>query len=359
MLPEIALTSQFMDRFTRRFGCPPVEWHSALSLGRARPRLARRRQRGGARRGRRPLRAVPALQGPRPDRRRRGARRRLQAGGPRALPGAATWPWCAAAWPSSPSSWPRPRRRSRATSTPAPAATATSQLPGRYSGAELPEVETIDLRQHPPERGKWLSPVLVEAMHRDARQEAAGAAVPQPPRLRAAHAVPHLRPPHRLPAVHGLAGRAPLPPPAQLPPLRLLAADPGEVPQVRRAGRAGRLRPGRRAHRRGGGRALSRGARGPALLRPGAVADRDARDHQEDRGRRGRHHHRHADGGQGPPLPAARQRRHRRRRPGARPGRPARGRAHLPAHAPGDGPRRARAAPPAAASCRPTCPSTP
>jgi primosomal protein N' (replication factor Y) len=31
MLPEIALTSQFMDRFTRRFGCPPVEWHSALS----------------------------------------------------------------------------------------------------------------------------------------------------------------------------------------------------------------------------------------------------------------------------------------------------------------------------------------
>jgi len=31
MLPEIALTSQFMDRFTARFGCVPVEWHSALS----------------------------------------------------------------------------------------------------------------------------------------------------------------------------------------------------------------------------------------------------------------------------------------------------------------------------------------
>src|SRR5262249_22999335 len=31
MLPEIALTSQFMDRFKARFGCPPVEWHSALS----------------------------------------------------------------------------------------------------------------------------------------------------------------------------------------------------------------------------------------------------------------------------------------------------------------------------------------
>jgi len=31
LLPEIALTSQFLDRFARRFGAPPVEWHSALS----------------------------------------------------------------------------------------------------------------------------------------------------------------------------------------------------------------------------------------------------------------------------------------------------------------------------------------
>ena len=31
MLPEIALTSQFMGRFAKRFGCAPVEWHSALA----------------------------------------------------------------------------------------------------------------------------------------------------------------------------------------------------------------------------------------------------------------------------------------------------------------------------------------
>jgi primosomal protein N' (replication factor Y) len=31
MLPEIALTSQFLDRFERRFGVAPVEWHSALT----------------------------------------------------------------------------------------------------------------------------------------------------------------------------------------------------------------------------------------------------------------------------------------------------------------------------------------
>ncbi|HML44412.1 MAG TPA: DEAD/DEAH box helicase [Hyphomicrobium zavarzinii] len=31
MLPEIALTGQFMSRFVARFGCAPAEWHSALS----------------------------------------------------------------------------------------------------------------------------------------------------------------------------------------------------------------------------------------------------------------------------------------------------------------------------------------
>ena len=31
LLPEIALTSQFMRRFETRFGCQPAEWHSALS----------------------------------------------------------------------------------------------------------------------------------------------------------------------------------------------------------------------------------------------------------------------------------------------------------------------------------------
>ena len=30
LLPEIALTSQFLERFERRFGCRPAEWHSGL-----------------------------------------------------------------------------------------------------------------------------------------------------------------------------------------------------------------------------------------------------------------------------------------------------------------------------------------
>ena len=32
LLPEIALTVQFLDRFEARFGCRPVEWHSDLPL---------------------------------------------------------------------------------------------------------------------------------------------------------------------------------------------------------------------------------------------------------------------------------------------------------------------------------------
>ena len=157
---------------------------------------------------------------------------------------------------ASRSSSPRRRRRSRATSMPAPGRYATSSCPAATPAPSCPTCTAIDLRQHPPDKGKWLSPVLVEAVAETLADEAAGAAVPQPPRLRAADAVPLLRPPHRMPAVHGVAGRAPLPRQAALPPLRLLAADAGEVPQVRRAGLARRLRAGRGARRRGGGGAL-------------------------------------------------------------------------------------------------------
>jgi len=37
-------------------------------------------------------------------------------------------------------------------------------LPERHGAAELPKVEAVDLRQHPPPQGGWLSPPLVEAM---------------------------------------------------------------------------------------------------------------------------------------------------------------------------------------------------
>ena len=34
LLPEIALTTSFLDRFESRFGIPPIAWHSSTSSGR-------------------------------------------------------------------------------------------------------------------------------------------------------------------------------------------------------------------------------------------------------------------------------------------------------------------------------------
>ena len=48
LLPEIALTVQFLDRFAQRFGCRPAEWHSDLSQ-RERRRVYRAVLRGEAR----------------------------------------------------------------------------------------------------------------------------------------------------------------------------------------------------------------------------------------------------------------------------------------------------------------------
>ncbi len=68
LMPEIALTAQFLDRFAARFGVRPAEWHSELS-----PRKRARTWRAVARRrgvgcGRRALGAVSALCRSRPDR---------------------------------------------------------------------------------------------------------------------------------------------------------------------------------------------------------------------------------------------------------------------------------------------------
>ena len=37
-------------------------------------------------------------------------------------------------------------------------------LPARFAGAAMPDIRAVDLRRHPPARGHWLSPPLVEAM---------------------------------------------------------------------------------------------------------------------------------------------------------------------------------------------------
>src|SRR3546814_17209306 len=51
LLPEIALTENFLFRFEQRFGAPPVQWHSSLNSTerrRAWRAIAQRPDQGGA-----------------------------------------------------------------------------------------------------------------------------------------------------------------------------------------------------------------------------------------------------------------------------------------------------------------------
>ena len=163
MLPEIALTSQFMDRFKARFGCPPAEWHSALS-GPERGRVWRAAATGEARVivGARSALFLPYTDlglivvdeehdpGFKQEDRVHYQGRDMSV--VRAhLGGAAVV--LASATPSIESHVNARSGRYR-----------HLILPGRYTGVDLPEITPIDLRTSPPEKGRWLSPVLVDAM---------------------------------------------------------------------------------------------------------------------------------------------------------------------------------------------------
>ena len=163
MLPEIALTGQFMSRFTARFGCLPAEWHSALSPA-ERGRVWRAVATGEARCvvGARSALFLPYSDlglvvvdeehdaGFKQDDRVHYQARDMSVvrgslgGFPVVL---------ASATPSIESHVNARTGRYR-----------HIVLPGRFTGAELPEVSPIDMRVNPPEKGQWLSPVLVEAV---------------------------------------------------------------------------------------------------------------------------------------------------------------------------------------------------
>jgi primosomal protein N' (replication factor Y) len=164
MLPEIALTSQFMDRFKGRFGCPPVEWHSALSA----PERARAWRAAASGEARVVVGARSALFLPytnlglivvdeehdgsfkQEDRVHYQARDMAVARGSLGkLPVVLS-----SATPSIETHVNARTGRYRGLA-----------LPGRYSGAELPTVTPIDMRKDPPEPGKWLSPTLVAALN--------------------------------------------------------------------------------------------------------------------------------------------------------------------------------------------------
>jgi primosomal protein N' (replication factor Y) (superfamily II helicase) len=163
MLPEIALTSQFIRRFEARFGCPPAEWHSAIAPA-ERGRLWRAVASGEARVvvGARsalflPYRELGLIvvdeehdQGFKQDDRvhYQGRDMAVVRGSLGGLPVV-----LASATPSIESHVNARNGRYRHV-----------LLPSRHAGARLPDVTPVDLRKAPPEKGKWLSPVVVNAM---------------------------------------------------------------------------------------------------------------------------------------------------------------------------------------------------
>ena len=163
LLPEIALTGQFIDRFEARFGVAPAEWHSEMTPAR-RARIWRAVASGEARAV---VGARSALFLPFPelglivvdeehdpvfkqqDRVSYHARDmavvRGHLGGHAVVLSSAT--------PSVESLVNADQGRYNHV-----------RLRTRFSGAALPDIEAIDMRAHPPERGRWLSPVLASAV---------------------------------------------------------------------------------------------------------------------------------------------------------------------------------------------------
>jgi primosomal protein N' (replication factor Y) len=163
MLPEIALTSQFMERFERRFGAAPVEWHSALS-GPERGRIWCAAASGEARIviGARSALFLPfsdlgliVVDEEHDAGYKQDDRVHYQARDMSVVRGSiGKFPVVlASATPSIESHVNARTGRYR-----------HLILPGRYSGATLPEISAIDLRREQPEKGRWLAPRLVDAV---------------------------------------------------------------------------------------------------------------------------------------------------------------------------------------------------
>jgi primosomal protein N' (replication factor Y) len=163
LLPEIALTQAVIDRFATRFGAAPAEWHSGISPPRRRvvweqTALGRARIVVGARSALfLPFKKLKLIV---VDEEHDGAykqedgfvyqARDLAVARAKLERGAAI---LASATPSLESLWNAQAGRYR-----------WLRLAERHGPAVLPQVSLVDLRADPPAAGRWLSPILVQAM---------------------------------------------------------------------------------------------------------------------------------------------------------------------------------------------------
>ncbi|GAB4122950.1 MAG: primosomal protein N' [Rhodothalassiaceae bacterium] len=163
LLPEIALTGQWLARFAERFGAPPAEWHSGLSPA------ARRRVWMGAASGTarvvvgarsalflpfRDLRLIVVDEEHDPSFKQEDGV--LYQARDMAVLRASIGKFpilLASATPSLESLVNARRGRYR-----------HLRLTDRHGGALLPKIEAVDLRRTPPARGDWIAPPLARAI---------------------------------------------------------------------------------------------------------------------------------------------------------------------------------------------------
>jgi primosomal protein N' (replication factor Y) len=164
LMPEIALTAQFLDRFAARFGVRPAEWHSDIG-----PRLRARTWQAVA------AGAAPVVVGARSAlflpfadlglivvdeehdpayKQEEGARYHARDMAVVRARGANIPIVLASATPSVETVVNARRGRY-----------AQLHLPERFGGAHLPSIEAIDLRREGPARGRFIAPRLAEAVN--------------------------------------------------------------------------------------------------------------------------------------------------------------------------------------------------
>lgn len=162
LLPEIALTQAVLARFDQRFGARPVEWHSAIAQ-KARRRAYREVNEGRARliAGARsalflPFRNLKLIV---VDEEHDGSYKQDEG----------------VCYQARDLAVARAKFSNAtivlASATPSMETLANAQagryrhikLPARHGVAVLPDVQLVDMKQDPPERGRWLSPKLVQA----------------------------------------------------------------------------------------------------------------------------------------------------------------------------------------------------
>jgi len=164
LLPEIALTSQFLERFEGRFGCRPAEWHSAVSA-KERARVWRGVAEGQVRvvAGARSALFLPfsdlgliVVDEEHDPSFKQEDRVTYQARDMAVVRASLSKIpiILSSATPSVESIVNVQRGRY-----------AHAVLPARFSGNSLPQVEAVDLKATPPEKGTWLSAPVVEAVN--------------------------------------------------------------------------------------------------------------------------------------------------------------------------------------------------